>query len=244
MIEFLVSLDRNVAVGMAQAAAAIALCLGVVVLCRRFAVHVERETAVSLARGLMQMVCSRNQEPPNPLLLRDRRRVQRRDCRLASYANSHLRNCGFGPRRQHDNCQRHECLRAGNGAFQSGYHGACWPDRDWLGARCRPRSDGGAVCSKCRLREPASPSRYAQVTWLCLDTRRYGRHAGIWGQSCLCGHLSVHRRRHDLGRIGYRWTRRNLTYASASFLECRAIGASRGGADATVKLGDTAKTKA
>ena len=56
MIEFLVSLDRNVAVGMAQAAAAIALCLSVVVLCRRFAVHVERETAVSLARGLVQMV--------------------------------------------------------------------------------------------------------------------------------------------------------------------------------------------
>ena len=56
MTEFLVSLDRNVAVGMAQAAAAIALCLGVVALCRRFAVHVERETAVSLARGLVQMV--------------------------------------------------------------------------------------------------------------------------------------------------------------------------------------------
>jgi putative ABC transport system permease protein len=56
MIELLDSLDRNVAVGMAQAAAAIALRLGVVVLCRWFAVHVERETAVSLARGLVQMV--------------------------------------------------------------------------------------------------------------------------------------------------------------------------------------------
>ena len=56
MIEFLASLDRNVAVGMAQAAAAIALCLGVVVLCRRFAVHIERETVISLARGLIQMV--------------------------------------------------------------------------------------------------------------------------------------------------------------------------------------------
>jgi putative ABC transport system permease protein len=56
MIELLASLDRNVAVGMAQAAAAIALCLGVVVLCRRFAVHVERETVLSLARGLVQMV--------------------------------------------------------------------------------------------------------------------------------------------------------------------------------------------
>jgi UDP-glucose/iron transport system permease protein len=56
MIEFLANLDRNVAVGMAQAAAAIALCLGVVLLCRRFAVHVERETVLSLARGLVQMV--------------------------------------------------------------------------------------------------------------------------------------------------------------------------------------------
>jgi putative ABC transport system permease protein len=56
MIELLASLDRNVAVGMAQAAAAIALCLGVVVLCRRFAVHIERETVISLARGLIQMV--------------------------------------------------------------------------------------------------------------------------------------------------------------------------------------------
>src|SRR5512132_925528 len=56
MIEFLASLDRNIAVGMAQAAAAISLCLGVLVLCRRFAVHVERETVISLARGLVQMV--------------------------------------------------------------------------------------------------------------------------------------------------------------------------------------------
>jgi putative ABC transport system permease protein len=56
MIELLGSLDRNVGLGLAQAAAAIALCLGVVVLCRRFAVHVERETMLSLARGLVQMV--------------------------------------------------------------------------------------------------------------------------------------------------------------------------------------------
>jgi UDP-glucose/iron transport system permease protein len=49
-------LDRNVVLGMAQAAAAIALCFGVVMLCRRFAVHVERETVISLARGLVQMV--------------------------------------------------------------------------------------------------------------------------------------------------------------------------------------------
>jgi len=56
MAEFLASLDRNVVLGLAQATAAIGLCLGVVLLCRRFAVHVERETLVSLARGLVQMV--------------------------------------------------------------------------------------------------------------------------------------------------------------------------------------------
>jgi putative ABC transport system permease protein len=56
MVEFLHNLDRNVVEGMGQAAVAIALCLGVVVLCRRFGVHVERETAMSLARGLVQMV--------------------------------------------------------------------------------------------------------------------------------------------------------------------------------------------
>jgi putative ABC transport system permease protein len=56
MVEFLQNLDRNVVEGMGQAAVAIALCLGVVVLCRRFGVHVERETALSLARGLVQMV--------------------------------------------------------------------------------------------------------------------------------------------------------------------------------------------
>jgi putative ABC transport system permease protein len=42
--------------GMAQALCAIVICLGVVLLCRRFAVHVERETITSLARGLVQMV--------------------------------------------------------------------------------------------------------------------------------------------------------------------------------------------
>ena len=55
MAEFLNSLDRNLVLGLAQAAAAIALCLSVVVLCRRFQVHVERETVISLVRGLVQM---------------------------------------------------------------------------------------------------------------------------------------------------------------------------------------------
>src|SRR5262245_16513392 len=56
MAEFLNSLDRNIVLGIAQVAAAIALCFGVVMLCRRFAVHVERETVISLARGFVQMV--------------------------------------------------------------------------------------------------------------------------------------------------------------------------------------------
>ena len=54
--ELLSTLHSDIAVGMAQAAGAIVLCAVVVLLCRRFAVHVERETAISLGRGLVQMV--------------------------------------------------------------------------------------------------------------------------------------------------------------------------------------------
>jgi putative ABC transport system permease protein len=54
--EFLTTLHGDIAIGMAQAAGAIVLCAVVVLLCRRFAVHVERETAISLGRGLVQMV--------------------------------------------------------------------------------------------------------------------------------------------------------------------------------------------
>lgn len=50
------SLSGNVMVGLAQAAGAIVLCLAVVIICRRFAVHVEREAAISIGRGLVQMV--------------------------------------------------------------------------------------------------------------------------------------------------------------------------------------------
>ena len=56
MAELLSTLTTDVLVGLAQAAAAIVLCLAVVFLCRWFAVHVEREAALSLARGLVQMV--------------------------------------------------------------------------------------------------------------------------------------------------------------------------------------------
>ena len=50
------SLSSDVSMGMAQAAGAVILCLAVVLICRWFAVHVERETALSLLRGLVQMV--------------------------------------------------------------------------------------------------------------------------------------------------------------------------------------------
>jgi putative ABC transport system permease protein len=56
LAELLNSLSGNLIVGLAQAAGAVVLCLAVVIACRRFAVHVEREAAVSLARGLVQMV--------------------------------------------------------------------------------------------------------------------------------------------------------------------------------------------
>ena len=54
--ELLNSVSSDVVMGVAQAVCAIAICLAVVALCRRFAVHVERETITSLARGLVQMV--------------------------------------------------------------------------------------------------------------------------------------------------------------------------------------------
>lgn len=50
------SIGDDVFMGLAQAAGAIALCAAVVVLCRWQAVRVEREAAVSMARGLVQMV--------------------------------------------------------------------------------------------------------------------------------------------------------------------------------------------
>jgi putative ABC transport system permease protein len=53
--ELMNSLGSDVVLGLAQAAGAVALCLGVVALCRWFAVHVEREAVSSLARGLVQM---------------------------------------------------------------------------------------------------------------------------------------------------------------------------------------------
>jgi putative ABC transport system permease protein len=54
--ELLNNLGSDVLIGLAQAAGAVALCVAVVFLCRWFAVHVEREAAISMARGLVQMV--------------------------------------------------------------------------------------------------------------------------------------------------------------------------------------------
>jgi putative ABC transport system permease protein len=56
LAELLSNLGGDVVAGLAQAAGAIALCLAVAALCRWFAVHVEREAASSMARGLVQMV--------------------------------------------------------------------------------------------------------------------------------------------------------------------------------------------
>jgi putative ABC transport system permease protein len=56
MTELQNSIGSDVLMGLAQAAGAIALCAVVVALCRWHAVRVEREAAVSMARGLVQMV--------------------------------------------------------------------------------------------------------------------------------------------------------------------------------------------
>ncbi len=49
-------IGHDVMIGLAQAAGAIALCAAVVLLCRSQAIRVEGEAAVSLLRGLVQMV--------------------------------------------------------------------------------------------------------------------------------------------------------------------------------------------
>jgi putative ABC transport system permease protein len=54
--EFVNNLNGDIGMGLAQAAGAIVLCAAVVLVCSRFAVHVEREAAISVLRGLVQMV--------------------------------------------------------------------------------------------------------------------------------------------------------------------------------------------
>ena len=54
--EFLNNLNGELAMGLMQAAGAIVLCVAVVLLCSRFSVHVEREAAISVVRGLVQMI--------------------------------------------------------------------------------------------------------------------------------------------------------------------------------------------
>ena len=56
MSELQTSIGSDVLMGLAQAVGAIALCAAVVALCRWQALRVEREAAVSMARGLVQMI--------------------------------------------------------------------------------------------------------------------------------------------------------------------------------------------
>jgi putative ABC transport system permease protein len=54
--DLLSALSDDVMLGLAQAAGAIVLCAAVVALCGWFSVRVEREAAISIVRGLVQMV--------------------------------------------------------------------------------------------------------------------------------------------------------------------------------------------
>jgi putative ABC transport system permease protein len=56
MTELQNSIGKDVIMGLAQAGGTIALCAVVMLLCRWQLVRVEREAAVSIARGLVQMV--------------------------------------------------------------------------------------------------------------------------------------------------------------------------------------------
>jgi putative ABC transport system permease protein len=56
MADLINAVGGDVMLGLAQALGAIVLCAAVVALCGWFSVHVEREAAVSIVRGLVQMV--------------------------------------------------------------------------------------------------------------------------------------------------------------------------------------------
>jgi putative ABC transport system permease protein len=56
LAELMQRLGSDVSMGMAQATGAVVLCVAVVLTCRWFTVHVERETVISLLRGFAQMV--------------------------------------------------------------------------------------------------------------------------------------------------------------------------------------------
>lgn len=56
LADLLSNVNSDVSKGLIEAVGAIVLCLAVVGVCRRFSVHVERETVVSIGRGLVQMV--------------------------------------------------------------------------------------------------------------------------------------------------------------------------------------------
>lgn len=55
-VDFAGVLSSDVVAGLAQAGGAIVLCVAVMLVCRAYKVHVERETVVSLVRGLVQIV--------------------------------------------------------------------------------------------------------------------------------------------------------------------------------------------
>jgi hypothetical protein len=214
--ELLNSISSDVVMGIAQAAVAIAICLAVVVLCRRFAVLVERETITSLARGLVQMVAVgvvlavllHGSLLIGALILlamtfaaaatASRRASKVRGALLLSF---HAIAAGAGvviaamlaTRTLTANVvvlvpvgsMCNERLRAIHGAVQSRRHGACGPNRSWIGARCRPCRDRRALRPERRLCQPASSSRHAEVARLRLDPGRHGRHARAASSSAI-----------------------------------------------------------
>jgi putative ABC transport system permease protein len=135
-------LNNHIVMGMAQAAGAIMLCAAVVLLCRWFAVHVERETAISVARGLVQMVFV---GMVLSVLLRGNLLVG-----VLVLLAMTLAAAVTASRRVGDIKGSLLLCRA----LQSRRHCTRGPDRGGLGARCRPRRDSCALCAGCGLCQP------------------------------------------------------------------------------------------
>ena len=244
MSELLSMWNHQVILGIAQAAAAVALCLAVVFLCRRFAVHVERETAFSLARGFLQMVAvgvllAALLHGSLPIAI----------CILvgmtfAAAVTAARRAPGISRPRLLSFC----AIAAGGGIAIAVMLATGTLTSDLIvlvpvGSMLIANAMNACAQAMERFRadvmahvgqieaglslgaDPATTvAPYVQsAVYASLLPRR---HSGVRRQSCLRGYFSVHHRRDDLIRVGDSRTRRHFAYAGAGLFERRPIGVS------------------
>jgi hypothetical protein len=225
------SIGNDVLLGLAQAAGAIALCVAVVALCGWQSVHIEREAAVSMARGLLQMVLV---GIVLALLLHGSllvgsvilfmmtiaaavtasRRLKGMDGALLLCFWSIAAGAGsiiavmLATRSLRGDISilvpvGSMIIANGDRALPGRNCRPCRSHRSRPVARGRAHRHCRAVSSERSLCKPLAPPRYDEIPWIGLDPGRHGRHGGFGHKSGLRGHLPVHRRCHDPGCLRY-----------------------------------------